>query len=102
MPVYSIMSKRQAVIKSENRDLFKRQKNGVWQNFQANKGGDEGSKKANNSLENKTYQQAGKEKPRKNRLTGSTQQRHGTKTLHGSDLNKHKWTKFANLLQSYS
>ena len=94
------MSKRQAVIKGENRDLSKRQENGEWQHFQADKGGDEGSNKAN-SLENKTYKQAGKETPRK-QTTDSAQHRHGTKTTHGSDLNKHKGTKLANLFQSYS
>ena len=72
------MSKRQAVIKGENRDLSKRQENGEWQHFQADKGGDEGSNKAN-SLENKTYKQAGKETPRK-QTTDSAQHRHGTKT----------------------
>ena len=68
MPVYSIMSKRQAVIKSENRDLFKRQKTGAWQSSQADKGGDAGSEKANSSLEDETDRQAGKGTPRKTGL----------------------------------
>ena len=83
---------------------LKRQKQGVWHNFQANKGGDEESKKTNNSLENKTHKQRQERRrePREKQTYRKYTVTSWNQNYNTSNPNKYKWTKFANLLRSYS